>query len=79
LKTDWFFVTPKVILYGTIWGLLNLINGLWFLFTHPILFMKFSNEYRMFQESIDANDELARGGYYSLNRRERRKLHKAVR
>lgn len=55
------------------------LQGLWFLFAHPIMFLKFSKEWKRFQQAIDDNDEIAASGYYSLNRSQRRHLRRAVR
>lgn len=55
------------------------LEGLWFLFAHPIMFLKFVKEWKRFQQAIGDQDEITASGYHDLNRATRRKLQRAVR
>lgn len=58
------------------------VQGLWFLFAHPLNFMAFVKEWKRFQYRIADNDsknqDLLDGGYFSFNRRQRRRLDRKI-
>lgn len=61
-------------------AVLNLGLGLWFLFRHPITFIKFVDHYKRFASKIDEREEINQAIVESgLNRSERRAFERNAR
>jgi len=68
----------RTIIGAIIWTVVSLFRGLWLLFTRPITFMKFADEYLAFEKQIDDMDQVRASGYFDLTRAQRRALRKGA-
>jgi len=76
----WILLLIRDTVFSVYTFVVNLVAGLWLLFTQPVTFMRFVAEWRRFEKKIAEKDELANNEIYmSMNRQQRRAMGKAVR